>query len=50
MNGDVRRKALEMIQAWATAFRGMPDLTYVNDVYNLLRSEGRSHERAHACS
>jgi hypothetical protein len=45
MNGDVRRKALELIQAWATAFRGMPDLTYIVDVYNLLRTEGRAADK-----
>ena len=41
MNTNVRQKALELLQEWATAFRGTADLTYILDMYNLMRAEGR---------
>ena len=37
---EVRSKILELIQTWATAFEGMPQLSYVADVYNRLENEG----------
>jgi len=37
---EVKAKMLEVIQTWATAFEGMSQLSYVQDVYNRLRSEG----------
>lgn len=37
---EVRSKILELIQTWATAFEGMPQLSYVVDVYNRLGNEG----------
>ena len=40
MNSEVRRKTLDLIQNWGIAFRGTADLTYICDVYNLLRAEG----------
>ncbi|CAN6606935.1 vacuolar protein sorting-associated protein 27 [Trichomonascus vanleenenianus] len=40
VNNDVRLLALEYIQSWAQAFEGQMQLSYVNKVYNDLRSEG----------
>ncbi|KAI9005067.1 hypothetical protein DFJ74DRAFT_405805 [Hyaloraphidium curvatum] len=40
LNFDVRNKALALIQSWAMAFRGKPDLYYVVEVYNRLRNLG----------
>lgn len=37
---EVKTKMLEAIQTWATAFEGMSQLSYVQDVYNRLRIEG----------
>ncbi|KAF8459432.1 hypothetical protein BGX38DRAFT_1148625 [Terfezia claveryi] len=37
---EVKAKMLEVIQTWATAFEGMSQLSYVQDVYNRLRNEG----------
>ncbi|KAI5807425.1 hypothetical protein DFH27DRAFT_461397, partial [Peziza echinospora] len=37
---DVKAKILELIQTWATAFDGKPQLSYVKDVYQQLKAEG----------
>jgi len=37
---EVKAKMLEVIQTWATAFEGMSQLSYVQDVYSRLRNEG----------
>jgi len=42
-NPDVRVKALELIQAWAVAFREVPDLRFVCDTYNLLKAQGNAN-------
>ncbi|XP_071797335.1 hepatocyte growth factor-regulated tyrosine kinase substrate-like isoform X1 [Asterias amurensis] len=41
-NDAVKNKALEMIQAWAHAFRNEPTLKIVNDTFNQLKGEGNS--------
>ncbi|RKO82876.1 hypothetical protein BDK51DRAFT_23801, partial [Blyttiomyces helicus] len=43
-NPDVRQKILSLIQSWALAFKSKSDLTYVYDVYQGLKSEGRDWE------
>lgn len=36
----VQDKILSMIQDWADAFRGSPDLSYVLETYETLRAQG----------
>ncbi|KAJ6256207.1 Vacuolar protein-sorting-associated protein [Drechslerella dactyloides] len=40
MNLEVKFKMLELIQAWAIAFEGQPQLTHVGETYRLLKHEG----------
>ncbi|GBB90479.1 hypothetical protein RclHR1_17460006 [Rhizophagus clarus] len=39
-NPEVRTKLLSLIQMWALAFEGKPELALVTDTYRLLKSEG----------
>ena len=36
----VQEKILSLIQDWADAFRGSPDLSYVMETYESLRAQG----------
>lgn len=40
LNPEVRYKVLELIQSWASATEGRPDLSYIGDVYKTLQREG----------
>ncbi|KAF2837433.1 ubiquitin binding protein [Patellaria atrata CBS 101060] len=40
VNHDVVNRILELIQAWAAAAEGRINLTYINEVYKTLQSEG----------
>ncbi|KAF3903248.1 hypothetical protein ABW20_dc0105890 [Dactylellina cionopaga] len=40
INLDVKFKILELVQAWAIAFEGQPQLSHVGDTYRLLKHEG----------
>lgn len=39
-NPDVRARILRLIQNWAIAFEGKPNLAYVNHIYKDLTSRG----------
>ncbi|CAI2173513.1 1115_t:CDS:10 [Funneliformis geosporum] len=39
-NPEVRNKLLGLIQTWALAFAGKPELVYVTETYRLLKLEG----------
>ena len=39
-NEDVKRKILELIQAWASAAEGRSNLIYINEVYKDMLREG----------
>ncbi|CAJ0642678.1 12390_t:CDS:10 [Entrophospora sp. SA101] len=39
-NNDVKEKLLGLIQTWALAFEGKPELVYVTETYRLLKHEG----------
>jgi hypothetical protein len=40
LNHSVRDDILKYIQNWSLAFEGKPSLSYVNQVYKTLKSEG----------
>ncbi|KAK6346538.1 Vacuolar protein-sorting-associated protein 27 [Orbilia brochopaga] len=40
INLEVKFKMLELIQAWAIAFEGQPQLTHVGETYRLLKQDG----------
>jgi growth factor-regulated tyrosine kinase substrate len=40
-NPGVKQKILAILQTWALAFKGKPELSYVVEVYNGLKREGK---------
>ena len=40
LNVEVKNKILRYIQNWSVAFEGKPALSYVDQVYKTLKSEG----------
>lgn len=40
LNVDVKSKILRLLQNWALAFEGKPNLGYVGEVYKTLQHEG----------
>ncbi|KIX96410.1 uncharacterized protein Z520_07676 [Fonsecaea multimorphosa CBS 102226] len=40
VNEEVKQKILELIQSWASATQGRYDLSYINQVYQSLQTEG----------
>ncbi|KAI0075927.1 ubiquitin binding protein [Panus rudis PR-1116 ss-1] len=40
LNHDVKNKILRLVQNWAIAFEGKPQLSYVGEVYKTLQREG----------
>ncbi|RMD44020.1 hypothetical protein DV735_g1052, partial [Chaetothyriales sp. CBS 134920] len=42
VNDDVRQKLLELIQSWAIATKGRPELSYISTVYEQLQRDGLS--------
>jgi hepatocyte growth factor-regulated tyrosine kinase substrate len=42
LNRDVKDKVLRYIQNWAIALEGRPSLSYVGQVYKLLKAEGKA--------
>jgi len=44
-NYDVKYKILELIQGWGHVFAGQHDLSYVCEVYNMLKNEGNKKKK-----
>lgn len=44
LNNDVKNKILRLVQNWAIAFEGKPNLSYVGEAYKTLQNEGARFE------
>ena len=42
----MKYKILELIQGWGHAFAGQHDLSYVCEVYNMLKNEGNKKKKS----
>ena len=40
LNLDVKNRILKLVQIWAKAFEGKPNLYYVGQVYKTMKTEG----------
>jgi growth factor-regulated tyrosine kinase substrate len=40
LNRDVKNKVLRCVQSWAISFKGKYSLSYVEQVYKTLKTEG----------
>ena len=43
LNRDVKTKILRCVQTWAMSFKGKYNLSYVEQVYKTLKTEGEFH-------
>ena len=43
-NADVKAKVLELIQTWAMAFEGRPQLGYAMSQYRELKDQSKQHQ------
>jgi growth factor-regulated tyrosine kinase substrate len=50
LNRDVKNKILRCVQTWAISFKGKYNLSYVEQVYKMLKAEGEFYAELWTCS
>ena len=50
LNRDVKNKILCCIQTWAISFKGKYNLSYIKQMYQMLKIEGESYNELWTCS